>query len=223
MKLKVLTLAYARVSRKEQNLDRQLTSIREFRPDIEEINIFPDKHTGKEFSRDKYDALKAMIKHYRSLFSKDELTIELIIEELDRLGRNKDGIKKELQWFKDHGVIVRVLELPLTLQELKGDNAWALEMVNNVIIEVYASLAEQELKKREKRQMEGIAEAKKKGIKFGRNEKQIDTQQFCLVATKAYKKEIKHADAMRQLNMTNYLYWKHFNIMFPDYKKREVA
>jgi len=217
---KKILLAYARVSRKEQNLDRQLTSIKQYNPSIKDIDIYTDKHTGKEYDREGYDALKSMIKHYRSLFSKDELIIELIIEELDRLGRTKDGIKNELQWFKDHGVIVRVLELPLTLQELKGDNAWALEMINNVIIEVYASLAEQELKKREKRQMEGIAEAKKKGIKFGRNEKQINTQQFCLVATKAYKKEITHADAMRQLQLTNYLYWKHFNIMFPDYEKR---
>lgn len=220
---KVLTLGYARVSRKEQNLDRQLTAIKNFRPDIEEVNIFKDEYTGKKFDRDGYIALKSIIKQYRRLFNKEQLVIEIVIEELDRLGRDYDGIMEELRWFKEQDVLVRILELPLTLQELKGDNQWVLEMVNNILIEVYAQIAEQELHKRYKRQMEGIAEAKKKGIKFGRPAVDIDTQQFSLIALQAYNRIISHAEAMRQLKLTNYSYWKHFNLMFPDYKKREAV
>jgi DNA invertase Pin-like site-specific DNA recombinase len=215
---KVITLAYLRVSTKEQNLERQITAIKGFRPDIDELNIYSDKQSGKQFNREGYNTLKALIKQYRKAFSKEELVIELVIEELDRLGRNYQGIMEELRWFQEQGVILRILEIPMTLQEVDKEQRWILEMTLNIIIEVYARIAEQELEKRYKRQMEGIAEAKKEGIKFGRTEIEIDVEQFSLVAGRAIAGEITHTAAMGQLGLKRNTYYRRLEKIFPNYK-----
>ena len=138
--------AYLRVSTKEQNLERQLVAVREYRAELLSENIYSDKQSGKNFKRPAYEELK------KKLQPGDEL----IIKELDRLGRNKKMVKDELAWLKEHGVIVRILNLPTTLIDFQGQE-WIFDMVNNILIEVMSSLAEEELEKRERRQKEGIA------------------------------------------------------------------
>ena len=96
----------------------------------------------------------------------------MIIKELDRLGRNKDAVKEEMKWFKDNGVTVRILDVPSTLIDFQGQD-WIADMVNNIIIEVLAAMAEQERIKIKKRQKEGIAIAKAKGVRFGRPKKEL--------------------------------------------------
>ena len=151
--------AYIRVSTKEQHLDRQIEAIKEYRPD----EVFSDKLSGKNFDRPEYHRLKSIIRRGD----------EIIVKELDRLGRNKDAVKEELKWFKDNGVIVRVLDIPTTMIELPGQE-WIAEMVNNILIEVIAAVAEQERKKIRQRQKEGIACARERGVKFGRPEKDVE-------------------------------------------------
>ena len=79
----------------------------------------------------------------------------MYIDSLDRLGRRKADIKAELEYLKNKGVIVRVLTIPTTLINLEGQD-WVLELINNLLIEVYSSLAEQELAEKERRQRSGI-------------------------------------------------------------------
>jgi DNA invertase Pin-like site-specific DNA recombinase len=134
----------ARVSTKDQNLARQLEAIRAYK-NIDEF--FCDKQSGKDFNRPEYKRLKTVVK-------KGD---EVIIEELDRLGRNKEGIKQEIEWFKKQGVILRILDIPTTLMELPTEQAWVFEMVNSILIEVIGSIAEQEREKIGKRRDEGIA------------------------------------------------------------------
>ena len=91
---------------------------------------------------------------------------------MDRLGRNKEATKDEIKWFKENGVILRILELPTTLIDFNGQE-WIADMVNNMLIEVLTSIAEQELKKITKRREEGIAampivNGKKVSTKTGR-------------------------------------------------------
>jgi DNA invertase Pin-like site-specific DNA recombinase len=81
---------------------------------------------------------------------------EVIVKELDRLGRNKEGIKEEIKWFKDSGVILRILDVPTTLIDFKGQD-WIADMVNNILIEVLGAVAQQEREKTKTRQREGIA------------------------------------------------------------------
>ena len=138
--------AYLRVSTKEQNLERQLIAVKEYRAELLEENIYSDKQSGKNFKRPAYEELKKKLKPGD----------ELIIKELDRLGRNKKMVKEELDWLKDNGIIVRILNLPTTLIDFQGQTL-LMEMINNILIEVWTTLAQDEIEKREKRQREGIA------------------------------------------------------------------
>lgn len=67
----------------------------------------------------------------------------LVIKSLDRLSRNKLDIKSELEYYKQNGIRVKVIDMPTTMIDLEGQE-WIIEMVNNIIIEVLSSVAEQE-------------------------------------------------------------------------------
>lgn len=192
--------AYCRVSTEEQNIERQIIAIKEYAPDIPDNNIFIDKKTGKDFEREQYKKMKNILEHISKATPNTE-SIELIIEELDRLGRNADGIKKELMWFKEHNIIVRILEIPTTLAQVTKENRWVMDMVTNIIIEVYAQLAQQELEKRAKRQAEGIAVAKAKGVYKGRKPIEVSKSEFITVYSKWKSGEITARQAMTDLNL----------------------
>ena len=151
---------YARVSSKDQNLDRQLEAAKSFK-NIDKV--FADMQSGKNFDRPEYIKLKDLVQ------SGDEI----IIKELDRLGRNKEGIKEEIKWFKDRGVVLRILDVPTTLIDFQGQD-WIADMVNNILIEVLGAIAQNERERTRKRQREGIDIALSKGIKFGRPNKKVN-------------------------------------------------
>lgn len=194
----MITYAYERVSSKDQNLERQETAIRKFRPDIPDANIFRDKVTGKTFDRENYNAMKIILEHISKASDSNEI-IEVVFEEMDRLGRDKESIKKELQWYKEHGIYTRILELPSTLVDIEPANKWVMDMVTNILIEVYATMAQQELEKRSKRQAEGIVEAKKKGVKFGRQPIKINEPEFVKVYQDWKASKITAKQAMKEL------------------------
>ena len=188
---------YGRVSTKDQNLARQLAAARAY-TDIPEENIYCDKESGKNFEREQYQALK------EQLLPGDEL----IVKELDRLGRNKEETKDELKWMKEHRVIVRILDLPTTLMEYPVGQEWVLEMVNNILIEVLGTIAEQEREKIKARQAEGIAEmpiiagkrvSAKTGRGFGRPEKNPDN--FFEVLQRQRAGEISLKDALTETGL----------------------
>jgi len=151
------TYYYARVSSKEQNLDRQIEAFKALGAD--ERDIITDKESGKDLNRTGYTALKnAMLRRGDTL----------VVKSLDRLSRNKTDIKNELQFFKDNGIRLKVIDLPTTMMELPVGQEWVFEMVNNILIEVLGTIAEQERETTKKRQAEGIEAAKKKGKRLGR-------------------------------------------------------
>lgn len=150
------TFYYARVSSSGQNLDRQIKALMDY--GAKEQNIIVDKASGKDFERPNYKLLKQSL-----LRSGDTL----VVKEFDRLGRNKQAIKEELQWFKDNGIRLKILDVPSTLVEY-GEQNWVVELINTLLIEIMSSLAEQERIKIHQRQAEGIAVAKEKGVIFGR-------------------------------------------------------
>ena len=151
------TYYYARVSSKEQNLDRQIEAFKALGAD--ERDIITDKESGKDLNRTGYTALK------NAMLRKGDT---LVIKSLDRLSRNKTDIKNELQFFKDNGIRLKVIDLPTTMMDLPQGQEWVFEMVNNILIEVLGTIAEQERKTIKARQSEGIAAAKKNGKKLGR-------------------------------------------------------
>ena len=77
-------------------------------------------------------------------------------------------LEERLQYFKEHGIRLQVIDLPTTMMNLPEGQEWVFEMVNNILIEVLGTIAEQERETIRKRQAEGIEAARKNGKKLGR-------------------------------------------------------
>ena len=101
------TYYYARVSSKEQNLDRQIAAFKAL--GANDRDIIADKESGKDLERVGYQALKnAMLRRGDTL----------VIKSLDRLSRNKADIHNELRYFKESGIRLKVIDLPTTMMAL---------------------------------------------------------------------------------------------------------
>jgi len=195
---------YGRVSAKDQNLARQLESAKQYK-DID--CVFTDKQSGKNFNRDGYQEMKSVLEHGD----------EVIVHALDRLGRNKDAIKEELAWFKEQGVVVRILNVPTTLIEYPEGQEWLMDMVNNILIEVLGAFAEQERENIRKRQAEGIAampvdengrristKPGKQGKTYGRKEKRPENFEEVLRRQRAGELTLSEALAETGLGRTRW-------------------
>lgn len=156
------TMGYARVSSTGQKLDRQLLELKKYVP---EEHIVVDKMSGKNFDRPGYQALKGPLGLRRGDV--------LVIKSLDRLSRNKKEMKQELVWFKEQGIQLQIIDIPTTMIQLGEGQEWIRDMVNNILIEVLSSIAEEERRVINQRQKEGIAAARASGKKFGRPQKEF--------------------------------------------------
>ena len=187
---------YGRVSAKDQNLARQLESAKNYKK-ID--RVFKDKQSGKDFDRADYQKMKEIL----------QPGDEVVVHALDRLGRNKEGIKEELAWFKEHGVIVRILNVPTTLIEYPEGQEWVMEMVNNILIEVLGTIAEQEWVKTKKRREEGIAVmpideegykvSSRTGNRFGRKDKRPEN--FMEVYERQQRGELTLKEALAEVGI----------------------
>ena len=119
------TVGYARVSTKEQNLNRQIKALKKYVPSD---MIVTDKASGKDLDRAGYQSLKVGI----GKLTKGDT---LYITSLDRLSRTKEEAKKELQYFKEQGIRLKVLDLPTTLTDFPQGQEWIADMVTNILIE----------------------------------------------------------------------------------------
>ena len=198
---------YHRTSTREQHLDRGIAEITAYceQNHLELERIFTDQQTGKDFNRPRYQVLKEDV-----LRSGDEL----IITEVDRLGRNKKETLNELQYFRDHNIRVKILELPTTLMDIsKLDNTMAqmlMETVNNMLIELYAAMAQAEIEKKEKRQREGIEAKKARGDwdDYGRPPA-IDIEDFKIHYQKVIDGQIRPTELMKQLGISKSTYYRY--------------
>lgn len=186
---------YCRVSSKDQNLARQIEALNAYKP---ADRVFCDKQSGKNFDREQYKEMKSIV------VTGDEI----IVEELDRLGRNKDEVKTELEAFKKMGVTVRMLDVPTTLSDFPGQE-WIQDMVNGVLIEVLSAVAEQERKKIQKRQAEGInampvVNGKRVSAKTGRGfgREHLDIPNFDLYLQKSRSGELSVTECCKALGIS---------------------
>lgn len=189
-----MIIHYYRVSSRDQNLDRQAMILSNYK---KADMVFADKASGKNFERDEYKRMKAVVKAGDELF----------IKELDRLGRNKEEIKEELKWFKEHGVTVRILDVPTTLIDFRGQD-WIQDMINNILIEVLGAVAEQERKKIHDRMMEGLAAKKARGEwdDYGRPKKRLNESAVSELREKNKKGLISVTECCKQLGISR-TYW----------------
>lgn len=183
---------YIRVSTKEQNIDRQLTAI--LKEGIEMNKIFIDKASGKDFNRRKYKKL------IRKLKAGDELYIKSI----DRLGRNYDEIIQEWNLItKEKNVEIIVLDFPLLDTRAKTCDLTG-KFIADIVLQILSYVAQIERENTYQRQMEGIQEAKKRGVKFGRNKKEIP-KEFHELADRWKNKEISIRQGAKILGISHTL------------------
>ena len=190
-----INFGYVRVSSKSQNLDRQLDALSQY---VEDANyIYEDKQSGKDMERKGYQEMKKAMRKGDTLF----------IKSIDRLGRNKHHIKAELEYFKSKDIRVKILDLPTSMQDVPEGQEWVIDMINNIIIEVYSSIAEQERHTIKTRQAEGIAVAQKNGKKFGRPTLELP-QNWASLYKQWKDGDIKAVDFMREVNMKKATFYK---------------
>lgn len=185
---------YVRVSSLDQNEDRQLLALQEVH--VPSKNIYGDKQSGRDFNRPSY---KKMI---RKLKSGDLLYIHSI----DRLGRNYEEIQN--QWrilTKEIGVDVCVLDMPL-LDTRSGKDLMGT-FIADLVLQILSFVAQNERENIKKRQAEGIAAARAKGIKFGRPEKQVPAD-FEKMIAEWEKKRLPLSEILRQCNMSEATFYR---------------
>ena len=196
--MKGTTYGYVRVSTKEQNEDRQLLALRDFA--VLEKNIYMDKLSGKDFNRPQY----------RKLLKKLRPGDLLVVKSIDRLGRNYEEIL--LQWriiTKEKKVNVAVLDMPL-LDTRKSGNDLTGTFVADLVLQILSYVAQTERENIHQRQMEGIAAAKLRGVKFGRPRKNAP-ERFWKLKEDWENKKITSREAARQLSIAQdtFLRWVH--------------
>ena len=179
---------YVRVSSQEQNEDRQLIAMSE--AGVERANIFIDKQSGKDFDRPNY---KRLIKRLRTGDT-------LFIKSIDRLGRNYEEIQN--QWriiTKDKGVDMVVIDMPLL--DTRNHKNLLGTFISDLVLQLLSFISENERTTIRQRQAEGIAAAKKRGIRFGRPTKEAP-QNFEEVILKWQKKEVPLDEILKEYDMS---------------------
>lgn len=162
-----MNYAYARVSTKEQNLDRQIDEFKNYNID----RIYCDKQSGKDFERVEYKKLLKRLKENDTLY----------IMSIDRLGRDYDLIIENWKLItqKKHANIV-VLDMPI-LNTQSGVNGLDGKFLSNLVLQILSYVAQKEREKIKERQMQGIRSAQERGVKFGRPKKRFTREQLEII------------------------------------------
>lgn len=191
-----VTYGYIRVSTKEQCEDRQIIALQEF--PVPANHIFMDKLSGKDFNRPQYQKLMRKLKPGDIL----------VIKSIDRLGRNYEEIQN--QWriiTKEKHVDIVVLDMPLLDTRRSGKDLTGT-FVADLVLQILSYVAQTERENIKQRQKEGIAAAKKRGVRFGRPRKPIP-ESFQQVKKEWENKQIASRSAVAYLGVSQdtFLRW----------------
>lgn len=184
---------YMRVSTKEQNEDRQ--RIRLLAENIEEENLFLDKQSGKDFKRENYQKLLALLDSNSVLF----------VTSIDRLGRNYSEIIRQWKIITQEKMAdIVVLDMPLLDTRKHKDLLGTL--ISDLVLSLLSYVAETERTFIRERQREGIAAAHKRGVKFGRPKVEL-TEIFYINARRWKAHEISLVEAAKNCGMAKSTFW----------------
>lgn len=175
---------YVRVSSKEQNEDRQIIALNECNETIDKI--FIDKESGKNFNRTNYKKMKNKLK------SGDVI----IVKSLDRFGRSYKDILEEWQVYRKKGVYIKVLDMPIL--DTSRDKDLMGTLISDIVLQLLSYVAETERKNIKERQAEGIAAAKKRGVKFGRPRK-YNLEECKNIIEKYWNGELTYKEAIENI------------------------
>jgi len=185
---------YVRVSSVDQNEERQLVAMRE--TEVPQGNVYIDKQSGKDFERPQY---KKLVKKLRQ----GDL---LYILSIDRLGRNYEDIQKQWRFLtKDIGIDICVIDMPL-LDTRNGKDLMGT-FIADLVLQILSFVAQSERDNIKKRQAQGIAAAKAKGVKFGRPESLLPDD-FDKIIKDWDKGKLSTADALKLCNMSESTFYR---------------
>lgn len=149
------TYGYARVSTKDQNLDRQMDALAAF--GIDKSRVFADKASGRDFDRPEYRRMLELI----------EPGDVVVVKSIDRFGRNYDEIIEEWRRItRDAGCSIVVLDMPLL--DTREDRGVTGRLISDIVLQLLSYGAQKEREFIHQRQAEGIAAAQERGVRFGR-------------------------------------------------------
>lgn len=157
---------YIRVSSRDQNEDRQKIAMSE--AGIDGKHIYIDKQSGKDFERPQYQKMLRKLKPGDTLY----------IKSIDRLGRNYDGILEQWRSLAQRGVGIVVLDMPLL--NTSKDRDLTGRLISDIVLQLLSYVAQTEREFIRQRQAEGIAAAKARGVRFGREKIPIPPQFPCV-------------------------------------------
>lgn len=191
------TFYYARVSTKDQNIDRQLEAFKEYGVQ-DERDIIIDKASGKDFNREGYKLLTTQL-----LREGDTL----VVKELDRLGRNMDQIKKEWNNLIEKGINIIVLDTPIL--NTSGKTDLEKKLISNIVFELLSYMAQKERDKIKQRQAEGIKALKERNNGKGIGRPKTDyPSNWSDVYTDWKANTITAKEAMEKLNLKRTTFYK---------------
>lgn len=185
---------YVRVSSTDQNEDRQLIAPRD--KGVDDKKVYIDKQSGKDFNRPQYKKL------VRKLRAGDLLYILSI----DRLGRNYEEIQN--QWrvlTKEKGIDICVIDMPL-LDTRQGKDLMGT-FIADLVLQILSFVAQSERENIKKRQVEGIAAAKARGVKFGRPEKEVPDD-FRKIVKAWEQKNLPFSEVLKKCNMSEATFYR---------------
>lgn len=185
---------YVRVSSTDQNEDRQMIALSE--AGVSKNNIYMDKMSGKNFDRPQYQKLMLRLKPGDLLY----------IPSIDRLGRNYEEI--QMQWriiTKEKNVDVCVIDMPL-LDTRQGKDLMGT-FIADLVLQILSFVAQAEREAIRKRQAEGIAAAKAKGVHFGRPEKNIPDN-FAAIIKLWEQKKLPLPEVLKQCNISEATFYR---------------
>ena len=189
--------AYIRVSTREQNIDRQLIALKPY--NISKKHIYCDWQSGKDFERPAYQKLVKRLKA-------GDL---IIVKSIDRLGRNYNDILVQWQYItKEIGADILVLDMEL-LDTRKKDGNLTGTLISDLVLQIFAYVAQTEREFIKQRQAEGIAAAKANGKKLGRNQVQLPDG-FESVCSQCQNGEISTREAAEILGMSHTTFYRKY-------------
>lgn len=187
---------YARVSSKEQNLERQIEALKRY--GVNSRDIITDSRSGKDFNRNGYQTLK------NNLLRQGDT---LVIKEIDRLGRNMEKIKTEWNDLESKGVSIVILDTPLLNTRDKSD--LEKRLISSIVFELLTYIAEKERLKIKQRQKEGIQALRNRNNGKGIGRPSIPLPpNFENVYLRVVNKEITANEAMKILNLKRNTYYR---------------
>lgn len=192
--------AYGRVSAADQNLNRQIDSFIQF--GVARAQIFTDKKSGKDFERENYRRLK-------DILQSGDL---LVVKSIDRLGRNYDMIIEEWSDItKRIGADIFVMDMPLLDTRVNRENLTG-KLISDLVLQILSYVAQKERENIKVRQREGIAAAKRRGVRFGRPEV-VQPTDFTATVAQFTSGNISREEALRRTGMKKSTFYSRVKMM----------